>query len=83
MGCLPHEAVHVGDSLLADVNGALRAGLAAAIWINRNGERPLPAGMRPAAILSSVLELPSALHQLQLLPAPPAPEAAQQAAQGT
>jgi len=52
----------------ADVNGALRAGLAAAVWINRNGERPVPTGLRPAAILSSVLELPSALEQLQLLP---------------
>ncbi|KAI7844832.1 hypothetical protein COHA_001486 [Chlorella ohadii] len=67
-GCLPEEAVHVGDSLVADVNGALRAGLAAAVWINRNGERPVPTGLRPAAILSSVLELPSALEQLQLLP---------------
>ena len=106
-GCLPEEAVHVGDSLLAgappaavvrmqaccgvpacrglhqataaqeavfttrcaaDVNGALRAGLAAAVWINRNGERPVPTGLHPAAILSSVLELPSALEQLQLLP---------------
>ncbi|PRW20863.1 N-acylneuraminate-9-phosphatase [Chlorella sorokiniana] len=67
-GCLPEEAVHVGDSLLADINGALRAGLAGAVWINRNGERPVPTGLRPAAILSSVLELPSALEQLQLLP---------------
>lgn len=58
-------------SLPADVNGALRAGLAAAVWINRNGERPVPTGLRPAAILSSVLELPSALEQLQLLPSPP------------
>lgn len=68
VGCQPGEAVHVGDSLVADVNGALRAGLAGAIWVNRNGERPLPTGMRPVAILSSVLELPSALEQLQLLP---------------
>ena len=54
----------------ADVNGALRAGLAGAVWINRNGERPVPTGLRPAAILSSVLELPSALEQLQLMPPP-------------
>jgi len=64
----------VGDSLIADVNGALQAGLAGAIWVNRDGARPLPTGLRPAAILSSVLELPSALEQLQLLPRPlPAP----------
>lgn len=64
----------MGDSLLADINGSLRAGLAGAIWVNRNGERPVPSGLRPAAILSSVLELPSALEQLQLLPPGPLPQ---------
>ena len=67
VGCLPSEALHVGDSLIADVNGAAAAGLAGAVWVNRNGERPLPVGVRPAAILSSVLELPSALDHLQVL----------------
>lgn len=67
VGCLPVETVHVGDSLIADVNGALQAGLAGAIWVNRDGARPLPTGLQPAAILSSVLELPSALEQLQQL----------------
>lgn len=62
----------MGDSLIADVNGALQAGLAAAIWVNRDGARPVPTGLRPAAMLSSVLELPSALQQLKLI-APPAP----------
>ncbi|KAL4451681.1 hypothetical protein ABPG75_007343 [Micractinium tetrahymenae] len=71
VGCQPSEAVHVGDSLVADVNGALQSGLAGAIWVNRGGLRPLPTGLRPAAILSSVLELPSALEQLRLLPPPP------------
>lgn len=41
---------------------------AGAVWVNRGGLRPLPTGLRPAAILSSVLELPSALEQLRLLP---------------
>ncbi len=45
---------------------------AGAVWVNRGGLRPLPTGLRPAAILSSVLELPSALEQLRLLP-PAAP----------
>ena len=69
VGCLPQEAVHVGDSLLADVNGALQAGLAGAFWVNRNNARPLPTGVQVAAVLSSVLELPSALRQLRMLPA--------------
>ena len=57
----------MGDSLLADINGAHQAGLAGAIWVNRDGARPLPPGIEPAAILSSVLEVPSALERLQLL----------------
>lgn len=68
MGCQPEEAVHVGDSLLADIRGAHQAGLAGAIWVNRDGARPLLPGMEPVATLSSVLELPTALEQLQLLP---------------
>ncbi|KAI3437732.1 hypothetical protein D9Q98_000180 [Chlorella vulgaris] len=68
VGCLPEEALHVGDSLIADVGGALQAGLAGAIWINRGGARQLPEGMQAAAVLSSVLELPSALRELQVLP---------------
>lgn len=28
VGCQPGEAIHVGDSLVADINGALQAGLA-------------------------------------------------------
>ncbi len=35
-GCSPTEAMHVGDSLLADVEGALRCGLGA-VWVNRDG----------------------------------------------
>lgn len=34
LGCLPHEAVHVGDDAELDVRGARAAGLRA-VWINR------------------------------------------------
>ncbi len=33
-GCKPYEAVHIGDSIEADVEGARRSGIAP-IWINR------------------------------------------------
>ncbi len=35
-GCRPSEAVHVGDSIGADVEGARRSGIAP-IWLNRRG----------------------------------------------
>lgn len=37
-GCLPHEALHVGDSLETDVLGARNCGLRTA-WLNREGVR--------------------------------------------
>jgi 2-haloalkanoic acid dehalogenase type II len=38
LGVAREEAVHVGDSLTADVSGAKRAGLRA-VWLNRSGRR--------------------------------------------
>ena len=37
-GCLPHEVLHVGDSLESDVLGAQNCGLRTA-WLNREGVR--------------------------------------------
>jgi putative hydrolase of the HAD superfamily len=34
----PHEAVHVGDDVGADIEGAHAAGLAAGVWVNRHGD---------------------------------------------
>ena len=36
VGCEPSQAVHVGDSLAADIQGALNAGLQGSVWINRH-----------------------------------------------
>ncbi len=42
----PREAIHVGDSLEADVGGAQRLGMATA-WVNRSGEAMRVEGPRP------------------------------------
>ena len=50
----------MGDSLNADVAGALNTGMQVA-WMNRRGV-PLPAGTRePHIIIESLAELPDAL----------------------
>jgi HAD superfamily hydrolase (TIGR01662 family) len=58
-GARAEEAIMVGDSLRADIEGALAAGLQA-VLIRRSGDRPerLPRGV---TIISSLRELPSLL----------------------
>jgi putative hydrolase of the HAD superfamily len=58
-GCRPREAIHVGDSLTADVEGARQSGLEA-IWINRDG-RPGVAGV---LTVRSLAELPAEMDRL-------------------
>ncbi len=36
------QAVMIGDSLAADVQGAQNAGLAASVWVNRGGQARPP-----------------------------------------
>ncbi len=55
LGVRSQEAVHVGDSLTADVGGAARAGLRT-VWVNRGGRRRL-SGPEPWAEVEG-------LHQL-------------------
>ncbi len=56
-GVAPHEALMVGDSLHADVLGALDAGLQA-VWLRRHGEMPMepPAGVHVIRRLHEVPE---------------------------
>ena len=42
------QAVMIGDSLAADVQGAQNAGLAASVWVNQGGQ-PRPPQARPLA----------------------------------
>lgn len=57
--CSPSAALHVGNSLSADVEGARQSGLEA-IWINRD-DQPVPAGI-PS--IRTLRELPSLVERL-------------------
>ena len=61
------QAMHVGDSLELDVQGGVNAGLAATVWINRNGI-PLPSEAPcPTFSVAHVSELAAILEELQEL----------------
>lgn len=63
LGVEASRAVHVGDSLYADIEGAYQAGMRS-VWVNRGGAAA-PAGSRPPdAEIRTLAELPSALHAL-------------------
>ncbi|WP_127532827.1 HAD family hydrolase [Paenibacillus kobensis] len=47
--------LHVGDSLVSDIQGAQQVGIAAA-WMNRKG-KALPDGMKPDFVVSDFDEL--------------------------
>jgi putative hydrolase of the HAD superfamily len=55
VGVAPTAALHVGDSLAEDVEGARRAQIAA-VWCNRRAE-PVPDGVRAIASLAELAEL--------------------------
>lgn len=68
MDVAPEEALHVGDSLAADVAGAARLGLRT-VWLTRrvaDPERALAAhtGPAPDAVLTDLAELPALLERL-------------------
>lgn len=54
-GVAPGAALHVGDSLVEDVQGARRARIAA-VWCNRRGQ-PVPDGVQAIASLAELTEL--------------------------
>jgi len=61
LGVRPARAIHIGDDVHADVEGARGAGLAAAVWVRRDGEAS-PAGDSSAdATLESLAALPELL----------------------
>jgi HAD superfamily hydrolase (TIGR01509 family) len=61
--CEAHEAVHVGDSLAADVAGACRSGITS-VWIQH--QQPLDAelGINPHHSLLHPSEIPALIHDL-------------------
>jgi putative hydrolase of the HAD superfamily len=62
LGTAPERTVHVGDSVLADVEGAHGAGLIA-VWLDRHGDAwPLPPGVHR---ITTLTELPDLLAGLE------------------
>jgi len=61
LNALPQEAAMVGDSLLADVAGAMPLGIKA-IWRRTPGQA-LDAAIRPDAVVDSLDELPNILRR--------------------
>jgi putative hydrolase of the HAD superfamily len=53
-GVAPDEAVHAGDDVAADVEGARAAGIAP-VLVARDGEPPAPAGVRAIPTLEGLL----------------------------
>jgi putative hydrolase of the HAD superfamily len=63
LGVRPELAVHVGDSLAADIAGARAVGMKA-VWINRKGAVPEAGAPDADAVITSMAELPRALAYL-------------------
>eukprot|EP00958_Prasinococcus_capsulatus_P006030 scaffold577_cov405-Prasinococcus_capsulatus_cf.AAC.7 len=63
--CEPKEAIHVGDSLSTDIQGAYNADLLASVWVNERGV-PLQEGVSsPHFTVRDVLQLPSVIAALE------------------
>lgn len=65
--CLPSEAAMVGDNLIADVQGAQKAGLYG-IWLNRHADpkAEIQEQVQPDASISRLSELSGLLDHLQV-----------------
>lgn len=56
-GCLPDEALFVGDSIAADVAGANQAGLRSVLLWHRDDKRPPADGPQPAHVIRGIPDL--------------------------
>lgn len=63
LGVEARDCVMVGDSLETDIQGGLKAGVRATVWIKRNEETH--EGIRPHYTVANVLELPKILAELK------------------
>src|SRR5438445_528602 len=59
----PNDVIHVGDSLVADVEGASRLGMRT-VWVNRTALRRGPADPAPDAEARDLNELPAIVERL-------------------
>jgi putative hydrolase of the HAD superfamily len=69
LGVDPHEAVFVGDNLVADIGGAQAAGMFAVLRARTAGELPEPVepahkAITPDAVITTFAELPGVLDAL-------------------
>lgn len=64
LGVQPADCVMVGDTLETDIQGGLNAGLKATVWVNKSGTMPLKPSPTPHYTVSSVLELPAVLQNI-------------------
>jgi 2-haloalkanoic acid dehalogenase type II len=62
-GVSPHEAVHVGDDPVNDVQGAAAVGMKT-VWVNAPGAQWSHAGAQPDAEVKTVAELAEVLRRL-------------------
>ena len=61
------QALHVGDSLEVDIQGGANAGLAATVWVNRNGLALPTEAPIPTHTVAHVSELGVLLEQMRCL----------------
>lgn len=67
--CMPApspQAMHIGDSLGADIRGGINAGLAATVWVNPLGLPLPPAAPQPTHVVEHVTELLRVLDEVAL-----------------
>ena len=62
-GLDPKAAVHVGDNLVDDIQGAQKVGMQT-VWVNLGDAALEPEGVTPDAIVTSLGELPDAIARL-------------------
>uniref|UniRef100_A0ABM5FT52 N-acylneuraminate-9-phosphatase-like n=1 Tax=Pogona vitticeps TaxID=103695 RepID=A0ABM5FT52_9SAUR len=65
LGVQPEDCVMVGDSLDADIQGGLNAGLKATVWVNKTAMAPKDTSPVPHYIIPSVLDLPGLFCSLK------------------
>ena len=63
-GCLPSEAIHVGDSLGADIQGGINAGLLATVFINVKARDMSTIQPMPTYTIKHITELKEIIDKL-------------------
>jgi putative hydrolase of the HAD superfamily len=61
----PGDAWHIGDSLVSDIAGARNAGLAAAVWLNRDGRKRGDTDPQPHHEVGSLREFAALLDRFE------------------